>query len=155
MSTLLNTAKRFTSFNACRAIKIAGLVLGFTAASFVYASSTDYSREHWVASWSSPPMAPGSAFEPPKSFENQTIREIAHLSLGGQRVRIRVSNTFGTQSLHIGAAHVALQSDGPSIVPSTDRALKFSGLPSITIPAGAIGLSDPIDSPVSSQVVST
>lgn len=105
----------------------------------------DSYREQWVASWSSPPAAPGSAFEPPKSFENQTIRQVLQLSLGGQRVRIRVSNAFGTQPLLIGAAHVAVQANEAATVPGTDRRLRFSGLPSITIPAGAVALSDPID----------
>jgi lysophospholipase L1-like esterase len=108
-------------------------------------------REHWVASWSSPPAAPGSAFEPPKIFENQTIRQIVHMSIGGQRIRIRVSNAFGTQPLRIGAAHLALQANGAAIVPGTDRALRFSGIPSISIPAGAVALSDPIDLNVPSQ----
>jgi lysophospholipase L1-like esterase len=87
----------------------------------------------------------------PRAFENQTLRQIAHISLGGQRVRIRVSNAFGTQSLRIGSAHVALQSSGAAIVPGSDRTLKFSGLPSISVPAGAVALSDPIDLNVSTQ----
>lgn len=105
----------------------------------------DSYRDQWVASWSSPPAAPGSAFEPPKSFENQTIRQVLQLSLGGQRVRIRVSNAFGTQPLRIGAAHLAVQANEAAIVPGTDRTLRFSGLPSITIPAGAVALSDSVD----------
>lgn len=108
-------------------------------------------RDQWIATWSSPPAAPGSAFEPPKTFENQTVRQIARVSLGGQRVRIRVSNAFGTQPLRIGAAHVALQASGASIVPGTDRSLRFSGLPSISIPAGAVALSDPVDLYVATQ----
>jgi lysophospholipase L1-like esterase len=111
----------------------------------------DSYREQWVATWSSPPAAPGSAFEPPKSFENQTIRQVLQLSLGGQRVRIRVSNAFGTQPLRIGAAHIAVQANEASIVPGTDRRLRFSGLPSISIPAGAVALSDPIDFNTSAQ----
>jgi lysophospholipase L1-like esterase len=113
--------------------------------------SHDAYREQWVASWSSPPAAPGSAFEPPKSFENQTIRQVLQLSLGGQRVRIRVSNAFGKQPLRIGAAHVAVQANDASIVPGTDRTLRFGGLPSISIPAGAVAVSDPIDFNVAAQ----
>jgi lysophospholipase L1-like esterase len=108
-------------------------------------------RDQWIATWSSPPAAPGSAFEPPKIFENQTVRQIARVSLGGQRVRIRVSNAFGTQALRIGAAHVALQANGASIIQGTDRSLRFSGLPSISIPAGAVALSDPVDLNVTTQ----
>lgn len=96
-------------------------------------------------------MMPGSAFEAAKTFENQTIRQIVPVSLGGQRIRIRVSNVFGNQSLRIGAAHIALQAQDAAIVPHSDRTLKFSGLPSITIPAGAVAVSDAIDLTLATQ----
>ena len=128
---------------------------GVNAAEQINEISADVYRhanyESWVASWSSPPAAPGSAFEPPKVFENQTIRQELQLSLGGQRVRIRVSNAFGTQPLRIGAAHIAMQANGSAIVPGTDRTLRFSGLSSISIPAGAVALSDPIDFTTTTQ----
>src|SRR4051812_28705410 len=46
---------------------------------------------------------------PPINFKNQTLREIVHTSLGGDRVRIVLSNAFGTLPLEVGAAHVALR----------------------------------------------
>ena len=113
--------------------------------------SRDHSREKWVATWSSPPAAPGSAFELPKIFENQTIRQTARISLGGQRFRVRISNAYGTQPLQIGAAHLAVQATGASIVPGTDRTLKFGGLPSIAVPAGGLAISDPVDLPVAAK----
>ena len=50
-----------------------------------------------------------------RSFENQTVRNIAHVSVGGRRVRVRVSNAFGDMPLRLGAAHVALSRGGASI----------------------------------------
>ncbi|RYZ85296.1 MAG: hypothetical protein EOO68_30445, partial [Moraxellaceae bacterium] len=122
-------------------------------------SQDSRSRSQWVATWGSPPMAQQPAREPkdndpgfvPISFENQTVRQIAPISLGGHRVRIRVSNAFGIKQLRVGSAHVALQADGAAIVPGSDRVLKFGGLPSISIPAGAVAVSDPIDLAVSSK----
>ncbi|HEX3342038.1 MAG TPA: GDSL-type esterase/lipase family protein [Pseudolabrys sp.] len=90
-------------------------------------------------------------------YNNQTIREIVHTSVGGSQVRVRISNTFGSAPLVIGAAHVAVTSSGSSIVPSTDRALTFGGRTSVTIPTGAPALSDPVDlhvQPVSDIAVS-
>lgn len=69
-----------------------------------------------------------------EGFGNQTLRQIAHVSLGGERLRVRLSNTFGSAPLVIGAARVALQSDGAAIVPESDRALSFAGQASIVIP---------------------
>ncbi len=78
-------------------------------------------------------------------FSNQTVRHIAHVSIAGNRLRVRLSNAYGTGPLNIGAAHVALQSSGASIVSGSDRALTFNGNRSITIPAGAVVLGDPVD----------
>ena len=90
-------------------------------------------------------------------YNNQTILEIVHTSVGGNQVRVRISNTFGSAPLVIGEAHVAVTSSGASIVPGTDRALTFGGRTSVTIPAGAPALSDPVNlhvQPVSDIAVS-
>jgi lysophospholipase L1-like esterase len=99
---------------------------------------------NWVATWSSAPMAPGSATLPATTFENQTVRQVVHLSVGGAHVRIRLSNAYGAASLVVGEAHVALPADAGSIVAGSDRTLTFNGHTSITIPKGALALSDPV-----------
>lgn len=117
-------------------------------------SSTELSRksfDSWVATWGAPPMAATSAGQPSRSFQNQTIRQVVHISAGGSRVRVRFSNEFGNQPLRIGGAHVALTASGAAIVGGTDRILKFGGLQSINIPAGAAALSDAVDLPVLSR----
>lgn len=90
-------------------------------------------------------MRHGTAFAPSRSFENQTIRQIVHVSAGGVRVRVRLSNEYGPGALLVGSAHLALQAKGASIVPASDRALTFGGKTSITIPLGAVIVSDPVD----------
>src|SRR3954471_726165 len=87
----------------------------------------------WVGPWTTTP-APVEGM----AFANQTLRMIAHVSLGGPRVRVRLSNACGTRKLAIGAAHVALRSAGAGagIVPESGRPLTFNGAASITIPAG-------------------
>lgn len=106
--------------------------------------SHDLPATRWVATWSSAPIPPGSAFTAPRSFEDQTIRHIIHVSVGGRRVRVRLSNAFGAAPLFIGSVHVALHGGGAMIVPDSDRVVTFSGQSSITIPTGAVALSDPI-----------
>ena len=81
----------------------------------------------------------------PLQIRNQTLRQIAHVSLGGQRVRVVLSNSLGTLPLRVGAAHVALRGSGASIVAASDHVLTFGGLPSPTIPPGALLVSDPVD----------
>jgi lysophospholipase L1-like esterase len=76
---------------------------------------------------------------------DQTLRQIARVSTGGDRVRIVLTNTFGTVPLRIGAAQVALRDKGPSIVAGSNRVLTFGGLAQPAIPPGALLVSDPVD----------
>lgn len=100
----------------------------------------DHDRAEWVGTWSA---SPSTLFV--DGFNDQTVRLIAYPSIGGDKVRVRLANTFGTESLKIGEAHIAVQSEGASIHPSTDRQLRFGGRVSATIPPGAILVSDPVE----------
>ncbi len=102
-------------------------------------SSAIAGEEDWVASWGAPPSDPVAA------PSNQTVREIARVSLGGERVRIRLSNELGTAAVTLGAAHIARAGAGSAIVPGSDRTLTFSGEASIVIPPRALVYSDPVD----------
>src|SRR5664279_1056375 len=105
--------------------------------------------EHWVGTWSTtlpaPELLPGFTNT---GFNNQTLRQIVHISMGGQRVRLRLS-TFGASALVVDAAHIALSAGGSSIVAGSDRALTFGGSTSIVIPPGALVVSDPVELTVS------
>lgn len=70
---------------------------------------------------------------------------VVHTSIGGSRVRIQLSNAYGTAPLQIGAAHIALYVGQGTINPGSDRALKFGGKDSFTIPPGALAVSDPVN----------
>lgn len=105
----------------------------------------------WVQTWGAAPLPPAPGMGPfpaTPSFENQTIRQIVRVSAGGQRLRIRFTNEYGTQPLVIGAARVALADEKGNIQPGTERQVLFSGKPDATIPAAAPYLSDPIDLPL-------
>jgi lysophospholipase L1-like esterase len=78
-------------------------------------------------------------------FTDQTLRLIVHTSIGGNRVRIRLSNEMGSSPLTIGEAHIAIRAGGAAIATGTDRPLTFSGRTSITIPPGVPVLSDPVE----------
>jgi lysophospholipase L1-like esterase len=92
-----------------------------------------------------PPPTPPA----PLNFTNQTLRQIVHVSIGGERVRVVLSNAFGTVPLVVGAAHVALRVKDAAIDPKSDRALTFGGSPSATIAAGAVVVSDAVSLAVS------
>lgn len=107
-------------------------------------------EQNWVASWGASQQIP----EPRNALSandltDATMRQIVHLSLGGDSLRIRLSNAFGTAALHLSAVHIArpVSSASSRIVPGSDRALTFSGAPDVTIPAGAEYISDPVNYP--------
>ena len=102
------------------------------------------SDQVWIATWGASPVAPLPANTTNPGFTNQTVRLVVHTSLGGNEVRVRLSNAFGTESLLIGAAHLALRSMNAGTIPGTDRALTFSGSGSVTIPPGALVVSDSV-----------
>ncbi len=104
----------------------------------------------WIPTWAASPQPVWDAdfFAPvaiPRSLRDQTIRQVARVSLGGSQVRVEFSNEYGTRPLVIGAAHVALAGKGVAIEAGSDRALTFGGRPSVTVPPGAPILSDPVD----------
>jgi lysophospholipase L1-like esterase len=108
------------------------------------ANAQDWTTEHWVGTWGAGPGGPPLPANT-QTFTDQTVRLIVHTSVGGNRVRIRLSNELGSTPLRIGAAHIALRAGGADIQAGTDRPLTFSGNTSITIPPGAPVLSDPVD----------
>jgi lysophospholipase L1-like esterase len=104
-------------------------------------------REHWVGSWAAAQqlVEPNNALAS-NDLRDATLRQIVHVSLGGKEIRLRVSNRFGNTPLHIMAAHLAKpQSAGSAkILVDSDKAVTFSGTPSVTIPPHADYLSDPV-----------
>jgi lysophospholipase L1-like esterase len=99
--------------------------------------------ERWIGTWATAaePALPSNVLR----VQNQTLRLIARTSVGGASVRIKVSNIFGDGQLVVGNAHIARRTSGAEIDPATDRALTFGGQTTVSIPAGSVGVSDPVN----------
>ncbi len=133
------------------------LLLALFAAFTTHVAIAQSQNEHWVATWAtahraSPPVVSSAVGQPFTAaqqaqfgFNNQTVRMIAPVSIGGRRMRLQFSNAFGATPLVLGAVHVALRAKESAIVPGSDRTLTFSGQAHFTIPPGASALSDPVD----------
>jgi len=72
-----------------------------------------------------------------------TVRDLVTVGVGGEAVRVRISNFFGDQPLAIGAATIGVSAAGPSIQPGTLLPLTFNGQSGVTIPVGQYVYSDP------------
>ncbi|MBT1064121.1 SGNH/GDSL hydrolase family protein [Bowmanella sp. Y26] len=103
--------------------------------------------QSWVTSWAASPQPTWKGdfalpIRVPPQLWDQTLRQVLHLSLGGQQLRLRISNQYGTQPLNIGATSAAITKDGATI--HSAYPVHFGGQRDVTIPAGASAISDPI-----------
>ena len=111
-------------------------------------------RVAWTTSWATAPAAAVRGAE--QGYAGYTIRNVVHSTAAGNRVRVHLSNRFGTRPVLMGhvtvavSAHRGGQRDGTveasdgSAAPGTMRDVLFNSRPSITIPAGAEVISDPV-----------
>ncbi|KAF9555079.1 SGNH hydrolase [Agrocybe pediades] len=116
----------------------------------------------WVDTWVSMPQLTEPANLPPPPFNqtnlvfhNSTIRQTIHTSIGGDQIRLRISNVFGGSDLPITAVTIALPANGAAgtsaIQTNTLQTVTFSGNSSVVIPNGALVVSDPLTFTVKPQ----
>jgi lysophospholipase L1-like esterase len=103
----------------------------------------------WVGTWASSPLLDGHAGNAEELLTSgtqsgATLREVVHVSIGGDTVRVRFSNLYGTGPLVIGAVEIAPTLKGAAIAPGSAKAVTFNGQPSVSIPAGALAVSDSV-----------
>lgn len=117
-------------------------------AALIFLPTTSFNAQsapqaQWVGTWATASMladVPGSI----RMLSGVTLRQIAHISVGGAQVRIRFTNEFGVDPLTISDAHVALSAGGSSIRSGSDRAITFGGASTVNVPPGGAIFSDPV-----------
>jgi lysophospholipase L1-like esterase len=97
-------------------------------------------HQHWVGTWTASPAPSEAGY----GLNNHTVRMNPRVSLGGETIRVRVSNAYGTRPLAVGGGTVGLRGKGPGVVPGSLRALAFNGAADTTVAAGAVLVSDPV-----------
>jgi lysophospholipase L1-like esterase len=126
----------------------AAVVLVLVAAIAVFAVSRPVAaarRVHsWVTSWSASPQGAMAGTIAAVGFDNQTVREIIFTSVGGDPIRLELTNAFGASPLQVGHVTVAVAGLGAEAVPGTIHPVTFGGSASVRIPPGAQVLSDPV-----------
>jgi lysophospholipase L1-like esterase len=134
---------RHASLRTCS--RVAGLIAGATIVAAIAggtpAPGTVQGRSDavWVAAWGAAPDSPGP------SIAGSTVRQIVRTSVAGSRVRLRLSNLFGSGAITLGPVRVALQAGAGAIHPSSDRAVTFGGAAVVTVARGQDTLSDPVN----------
>lgn len=123
---------------------VLALLLAVALAGAQPAYGQSQSDPRWVTTWAASPSTLVDPREQAPNIDNQTMRLIVHTSAGGSALRLRLANYHGDEPLHLGAVGVALQSEGSGIQPGSSKAVTFGSMASITIPRGAVVMSDPL-----------
>jgi lysophospholipase L1-like esterase len=100
--------------------------------------------KQWVGTWASAPLLDAHVKNAEEFLTGSTLREVVHVSAGGDTIRVRFSNLYGTAPLLIGGAEIAQTLKAAAIVAGTDKPLTFDHQPSVSIAPGALVVSDPI-----------
>ena len=142
-------------------VRYASKVLSLAAATFalapaVPATADTLGQTAWISTWMASPQPvwdEGFAFPSniPSMLQDQTIRQIARISLGGKRMRIVLSNEYGASPLSIDTVHIGLAGQGAEVLAGTDRVVTFGGRANAVVSAGAPLVSDPVDLKVSAS----
>ncbi|WP_044279625.1 SGNH/GDSL hydrolase family protein [Myxococcus stipitatus] len=123
---------------------VASVLLGWCVASAFAVPAAP----NWLPAFTAPMHPSASGLEPGDlagpSFKNQTVRMFVRPTLAGPRLRLVLSNQYGTAPLRVEAVRVALRVGGNAIDPSTDREVRFSGASVVVIPPGRTATSEPI-----------
>lgn len=137
-----------------RAPVVFGVAVWLLISELVWAQSAN-DKLHWVGSWAASQQVPETPnLLDPELLRDATLRQVVHLTVGGSQLRVRVSNAFGTQPLHLTAVHVARPlsaasaAGGGAIDAASDMSVMFHGAQDVTIPAGAEYLSDAVAFPM-------
>jgi lysophospholipase L1-like esterase len=85
-----------------------------------------------------------SAFPDEQAVE-QSFRMIAHPTIGGDRVRLRLSNLLGDRAITFADVRLALRAANAAIIPNTDTAVTFDGQPELVLAPGLEAISDPLN----------
>src|SRR6478736_3701089 len=101
----------------------------------------------WTSAWATAQMVPaGDQVVPHEWLEDATLRQVVRVGLTAPKLRLRLSNAYGTVPLAIGAVTVARSADnrtaridGPAVP------VRFGGQATTVIPAGAEVWSDPVE----------
>ena len=103
-------------------------------------------QTRWVGTWAAAPEYTGHADMPQTTnLTDCSLRQIIRVSLGGEQLRMQLSNEFGSDAVEIKAVYIADAIDSCDIVTKSARYLTFNHKRNVRIEAGTAIFSDPLD----------
>lgn len=112
-------------------------------------------KDHWVGTWGTAPQLVERHNNPPApGLTNNSLRQIVQVSIGGKKVRLKLTNEFSKEPTEIKAIELSIaKSSGSSseIDEASTVSLTFDGKQSVTIPAGGMIVSDAVKFPIGNR----
>ncbi|SDG77272.1 Lysophospholipase L1 [Prevotella communis] len=112
-------------------------------------------KGHWVGTWGTAPQLVERHNNPPApGLTNNSLRQIVQVSIGGKKVRLKLTNEFSKEPTEIKAIELSIaKSSGSSseINEASTVSLTFDGKQSVTIPAGGMIVSDAVKFPIGNR----
>lgn len=99
----------------------------------------------WIGTWAAAEEYTGKGDMPAISLSGTTVRQIIQVSCGGSRVRLSLSNRYGSGDTEIRSVYIAPALDSCLIDAARSRYLTFKGRRSVTILPGERVVSDALD----------
>ena len=102
-------------------------------------------QDKWVGTWATAPQKTPTKFTPKTTLSKASLRQIVKVSIGGERLRLRLSNRYANKALHIRSMYIADALDSCLIDQTSACYLTFKGRQSVSIKKGEEVYSDAVD----------
>lgn len=107
------------------------------------ALSTVSSAQNWVGTWATAPQTVVRSFMPYNNcMTNRSVRQVVKVSIGGNVIRLKLSNIYSMQPVKIRSIYIAHAKDSFAIDAKTAQYFKFGNSYKTVIPAGKQIVSD-------------
>lgn len=110
---------------------------------FLCAITINATAQGWIGTWATAPQTVVKSFMPyNNNMSNRSVRQVVKVSIGGDMIRLKLSNIYSTEPVVIRSIYIAHAKDSFAIDPKSAKYLKFSNQYKVTIPAGKSITSD-------------
>lgn len=107
------------------------------------ALSTYSLAQNWVGTWATAPQTVVKSFMPYNNcMTNRSVRQVVKVSIGGDVIRLKLSNIYSMQPVEIRSIYIAHAKDSSDIDAKTAQYFKFDNSYKTVIPAGKQIVSD-------------
>ena len=100
-------------------------------------------QPHWVGTWACAPQTVDKSFMPYNNqMTNRSVRQVVKVSIGGNIIRLQLSNELSSEPVEITSVYIAKAGNGPEIYKTSAKYLQFGKKRQVVIPAGKAVFSD-------------